>query len=175
VNLLDSSGWLEFFADGPLAGRFSPLLRKPGKLLVPAVVIYEVFKVALRERGESEALRVAGAMHQGLVVDVTEEMALLAARASLEHRLPMADAMTLTVARMHGATLWTMDEHFAGLPQVRYFPPGGWAPVTPGLDGRLHERRGIGGRLLPTAAAAQVTPKAFSSSVAIRPSKSRSL
>ena len=124
MNLLDSSGWLEFFADGPVAGRFEPLLKEPAELLVPTIVIYEVFKVIVRERGESEGLLAAAAMRQGVIVEITEEVALLAARTSLEHRLPMADSIILTIARMHGATLWTMDEHFAELPQVRYFPPG---------------------------------------------------
>ena len=122
MNLLDSSGWLEFFADGPLADRFAPLLKAPDRLVVPTIVVYEVFKVLLRERGETEALQAAGAMRQCQIVEITEEIALLAARASHEERLPMADSIILTVARMHGATIWTMDEHFADLPQVKYFP-----------------------------------------------------
>ena len=122
MNLLDSSGWLEFFSDGPLAGRFAPLLRDAGEILVPTIVIYEVFKVILRERGEAAALQAAAAMRQGVVVDATEEVALLAARSSLEHRLPMADSIIFTTARLHGATIWTMDEHFAAIPGVKYFP-----------------------------------------------------
>lgn len=121
MNLLDSSGWLEYFVDGPLADRFAPLLKDPGDILVPTIVIYEVFKVILRERGEAEALRAAAAMRQGVVAEVTEEGALVAAKISLENRLPMADSIILAIARMQDATLWTMDEHFRGLPGVKYF------------------------------------------------------
>lgn len=124
MNLLDSSGWLEYFADGPQAGRFAPLLRMVGEVVVPTIVLYEVFKVILRERGEAEALRAAAAMRQGMVVDATEEVALLAAKLSLEHHLPMADSIIYTTARLHGAVLWTMDEHFVGLQNVKYFPGG---------------------------------------------------
>lgn len=121
MNLLDSSAWLEFFADGPLAGKFSPIAADPASVLVPTIVIYEVFKVVLRERGETEALQAVAALRQGTVVEVAEEIALLGARASLAHRLPMADSLILATAQVHDATLWTMDEHFKGLPQVRYF------------------------------------------------------
>jgi len=121
VNLLDSSAWLEFFADGPLAGKFSSVAADPASVLVPTVVLYEVFKVVLRERGETAALQAVAALRQGTVVDITEEIALVAARASLAHRLPMADSLILATAHLHEATLWTMDEHFKGLPHVRYF------------------------------------------------------
>lgn len=121
MNVLDSSAWLEFFADGPLAGRFASIAAEPASLLVPTIALYEVFKVVLRERGETEALQAVAAMRQGAVVDVTEEIALLAARVSLAHQLPMADSLILATSRLHDATLWTMDEHFQGLSHVRYF------------------------------------------------------
>jgi predicted nucleic acid-binding protein len=121
VNVLDSSAWLEFFADGPLAGKFTSIAAEPGSLIVPTIVLYEVFKVVLRERGETEALQAVAAMRQGAVVEVTEEIALLAARVSLTSQLPMADSLILATARLHDATLWTMDDHFRGLPYVRYF------------------------------------------------------
>jgi len=121
VNLLDSSAWLEFFADGALAGKFAAITSEPTAVLVPTVVLYEVFKVVLRERGETAAIQAVAALRQGKVVDVTEEIALVAARASLAHRLPMADSLILATARLHGATLWTMDEHFKDLPRVRSF------------------------------------------------------
>jgi predicted nucleic acid-binding protein len=121
VNLLDSSAWLEFFADGPLAGKFSAIASEPESVLVPTVILYEVFKVVMRERGETEALQAVAALRQGKVVDINEETALLAARASLAHKLPMADSLILATASLHDATIWTMDEHFKDLPQVRYF------------------------------------------------------
>lgn len=121
MNLLDSSAWLEFFADGPLAAKFSPIASEPASVLVPTIVIYEVFKVVMRERGETEALQAVAAVRQGKVVEVTEEIALLGARASLAHRLPMADSLILATAQVHDATLWSMDEHFKDLPRVSYF------------------------------------------------------
>jgi predicted nucleic acid-binding protein len=117
VNLLDSSAWLEFFADGPLAGKFSPIA-EPASVLVPTVVLYEVFTVVLRERGESEDFQTLAALRQGKVVDITEEIALFAARASLPHRLPMADSLILATASLHDATIGTMDERFKDLPRV---------------------------------------------------------
>ena len=121
MNLLDSSAWLEFFADGPLSEKFSPVASEPTKVIVPTVVLYEVFKVVLRERGETEAIQAIAALRQGIVVDVTEEIALVAARASLAHRLPMADSLILATAHLHDATLWTLDEHFKDLPRVKHF------------------------------------------------------
>ena len=122
MNLVDSSGWIEFFTDGPKAGRFAPALAEPETLLVPAIVIYEVFKVILQRRGEAEALQAVAAMRQGTVADLTEEVAMMAARASLEHRLPMAEAVIWAIGRMHDAVILTTDEHCRGLPGVKYTP-----------------------------------------------------
>ena len=122
MNLVDSSGWLEYFADGPHAGVFLPALKDPGSCLVPVVTIYEVFKVLLRERGEKEALQAAATMQRGLVVDVTAELAMEAANLSHKHGLHMADSLILATARAHGATVWTQDSHFHSLPGVKYFP-----------------------------------------------------
>jgi predicted nucleic acid-binding protein len=122
LNLVDSSGWIEFFTDGPKAGRFTLALSDPETLLVPTIVIYEVFKIILQRRGEAEALQAVAAMRQGSVADLTEEVALMAARAGLERRLPMADAVIWATARMHDAVILTTDEHFKGLPGVKYIP-----------------------------------------------------
>jgi len=123
MNVVDSSGWLEYFAGGPNAPVFLPALKDPGACVVPAVTIYEVFRVLLRERGEKEALQAAAVMQKGLVVDVTAKLAIEAA--SLAHRqgLHMADSLVLATARAHGATIWTQDSHFSGLPDTKYFAP----------------------------------------------------
>jgi len=122
MNLVDSSGWLEYFADGPNAGAFLPALKDPGSCVVPVVTIYEVFKVLLRERGEKEALQAAATMQRGLVVDVSAELAMEAANLSHQHGLHMADSLILATAAAHGATIWTQDSHFHALPGVKYFP-----------------------------------------------------
>lgn len=121
MNVVDSSGWLEYFSDGRNASRFSAPLKDLDSLVVPTVSIYEVFKVLLRESGEEAALQAASAMQRGHVVDLTPQRALSAAAFSLKHSLPMADSIILAAAREHEATLWTQDDDFKGLNMVKYF------------------------------------------------------
>lgn len=120
MNVVDSSGWLEYFADGPNADFFSRAIEATGELLVPAVSLYEVFKRVMQQRGEGEALQAVALMQQGRIVEFSSPLALLAARLSIQHRLPMADSMMLASARAHGATLWTQDADFDGFPGVEY-------------------------------------------------------
>lgn len=120
MNIVDSSGWLEYFADGPNASFFSRPLAKTSDLVVPSITIYEVFKVVLRQRGESEALQAVALMQQGSVVDLTAEISILAARVSIECRLPMADSIILATSRVHGATIWTLDSDFEKIEGVQY-------------------------------------------------------
>ena len=124
MNVVDSSGWLEYFVGGPNADRFLPALRDTASQVVPTVTIYEVFKVVLRERGVNDALEAAAAMQRGTIVNVTAEIAMAGARLGLEHGLPMADSLILATARAHDATLWTQDAHFEGLAKVKYFAKG---------------------------------------------------
>lgn len=120
MNIIDSSGWLEYFAAGPNAGFFSSAVEDTEELIVPTISIYEVFKRVLQQRSENEALQVVGQMHQGRVVDLDPGIAISAARLSIQHRMPMADSVMLATARNHGAVLWTQDAHFDGLADVRY-------------------------------------------------------
>jgi predicted nucleic acid-binding protein len=122
VNIVDSSGWLEFFADGPNADAFSVALGDRDSLLVPTIIIYEVFKVVLRERGENAALQAVALLRQGAVVDLDENIALYAARLSTDHKIPMADSIILATAKIHNATILTQDDDFKGLDDVRYIP-----------------------------------------------------
>ena len=122
MNVVDSSGWLEFFADGPNAGNFALPLADRTTLVVPTITIYEVFKVVCRQRGEDSALQTAALMQQGKSVMLSPSQAMVAAQTSLETGLPMADSIILATARLHKAILWTQDEHFRGLADVRYFP-----------------------------------------------------
>ena len=124
MNVVDSSAWVEYFVDGPNAARFAPAIEDSGTLIVPSIALYEVFKWGLRERGEQAALRLAGVMYQGWVVDLGPDLALAAARIADEYNLAMADSVILATARAHGATLWTQDADFAKLPGVRYLPKG---------------------------------------------------
>jgi predicted nucleic acid-binding protein len=120
MNVVDSSAWLEYFANGSNASFFAGPIEAIDELVVPSLTIYEVFKRVLQQRDESDALRVVAVMQQGSVVDLDVRVALTAARLSLDTRLPMADSVVLATARLHQATIWTQDADFASLPGVRY-------------------------------------------------------
>ena len=122
LNLVDSSGWIEFFTDGPNAGAFADPLSDASRLVVPSVSVYEVFRVVLRRRGEDDAIRAAALMSRGREIPLSSALALEAARLAHERALAMADGILLATARLTGAILWTQDVDFQGMPRVRYFP-----------------------------------------------------
>jgi len=117
ANVVDSSGWLEYLADSDRASLFATALEDTANLLVPVISIYEVFKKVLREHGEDEALQIASVMQSGRVIELDSGLALEAARLPL----PLADSLIYAAAMRHGALLWTQNEHFKDLPNVRYF------------------------------------------------------
>ena len=120
MNVVDSSGWLEYFADGPNADFFAPAIESVSELVVPSISIYEVFKRVLQQRDESDAIQAIAVMQQGLVVDLDTTIALNAAKISVELRLPMADSVMLATARAYNATLWTQDASLKGIDNVQY-------------------------------------------------------
>lgn len=122
MNIVDSSGWLAFFADEPNAKHFLVPLKDTASLVVPAITVYEVFKVVLRESSENEALQAAVAMQRGKVIDLTASLAIDASKLSLQHGLPMADSIILATARVFNATIWTQDSDFKGFSGVNFFP-----------------------------------------------------
>ena len=120
-NVVDSSGWLEYFADGPNAEFFQEAIEETNSLIVPSISIYEVFKRLLAEpNGEEVGLQVVAAIQRGEVVDLDAELALEAARLSREMRLPMADSVILATAHAHNARLWTQDADFEGIEGVEF-------------------------------------------------------
>ena len=121
-NVVDSAAWLEYLTGGAQANRFAAAIEDSKHLVVPAIVLYEVFNKVLRDRGEHLALQVAGAMHAGNVVPVDAALALDAAR----YPLPLANSLIYATAQRLGATVWTQDDDFKGLPGVQYFAK----PVT---------------------------------------------
>jgi toxin FitB len=121
VNIVDSSGWLEYFSGGPDADNFSAPLQDPSSLIVPVITIYEVFKVVLREAGENEALQTIAAMQKGQVKDLTIRLAINAAKVSFQNNLPMADSIILATANIYKCTVWTQDSDLENLPGVKFF------------------------------------------------------
>lgn len=120
MNLVDSSGWLEYFAEGRNAGFFAPAIENTKLLLVSVINCYEVFRKVAEQRDENSAMQAVAAMQEGTLVDLSADLAILAAKLSLEAKLPMADSIILATARMHRATVWTQDSDFAKLAGVRY-------------------------------------------------------
>jgi predicted nucleic acid-binding protein len=120
LNVVDSSGWLEYFADSPNADFFAPAVEDLENLLVLSISLLEVFKRILQQRGENEALKSVAQMRGGQVIDLDGTLALNAARISLALKLPLADSVILATARAYGATAWTQDNDFKGIEGVKY-------------------------------------------------------
>lgn len=120
MNVVDSSAWLEYFADGPNADFFARPIEKPKDLLVPSITVLEVFKRVMQQRDEGSALQCVAVMQQGQVVELDASLALRAAALGLRHRLPLADCVVYATARAGRATVWTQDSDFVGLPGVKY-------------------------------------------------------
>lgn len=122
MNVVDSSGWLEFFGDGENADQFAPVIMDTAQLVVPAITLYEVFKRILQQRDEATALQAITQMMQSTVVELDATLAVDAARMSIELGLPVADSIILATVQAHNATLWTQDSDFANIPDVRFIP-----------------------------------------------------
>jgi predicted nucleic acid-binding protein len=122
VNVVDSSGWLEYLADGPNADFFAKPITATTDLVVPTLSLYEVFKRVLQQRGEDDALQAVALMQQGTVIELSASVALSAARISLSEKIPMADSIILATARAYDATLWSQDADFENIAGVKYTP-----------------------------------------------------
>jgi predicted nucleic acid-binding protein len=120
MNVVDSSGWLEYFADGPNADYFSVPIEDTESLIVPTINLYEVFKRILQQRDETEALNKIAFMQLGKVIDLSSPTALHAAKISADLKIPMADSIMLASARELDALLWTQDADFKGLKDVNF-------------------------------------------------------
>jgi predicted nucleic acid-binding protein len=121
MNVVDSSGWLAYFADGPNASAFARPIEATRSLIVPTLSLFEVFKRVSHQRSEDEALRAIAVMEQGKVVDLDRATALEAARLAIQHCIAMADSVMLATAQRHRATLWTQDSDFDGLPGTKNY------------------------------------------------------
>ena len=122
MNLVDSSAWLEYFAAGPNASFFAPAIENTRELIVPTIVILEVYKRVLQQRDARAALEAVAILEQGQIVDLTATLAIAAARISHSEKLPMADSVILATARAEQSIVWTQDADFKDLAGVKYRP-----------------------------------------------------
>jgi predicted nucleic acid-binding protein len=120
VNLVDSSAWLEYFADGPNASFFAPAIEKSRELLVPTIVVFEVYKRIRQQRGQRPALEAVSVLQHGRVIDLTITLAVTAAGISHSEKLPMADSIIIATARAENATIWTQDSDFENRASVKF-------------------------------------------------------
>lgn len=118
MRLVDSSGWIEFFTDGPMASKYAGHLKDVRNIVTPTIVLYEVYKKIKRERTEDEALRAVSVINRTKVVELSESIALLAADLGMMHDLPMADAIVYATALEADCKVITGDAHFRGLSGV---------------------------------------------------------
>ena len=120
MNLVDSSGWVEYFVNGPQANDFKKAVEDSKNLIVPSICIYEVFRKALQFMEEKKVLEIVAVMRLGKIVPLDDQMAFSAASLSHRLKLPMADSIILAAAHEYKATIWTMDADFKDLPSVNY-------------------------------------------------------
>lgn len=120
MNLVDSSGWLEYFADGENSDFFTSAIEDVDNLIVSTINLYEVFKKILQQRDETDALQAVSLMQQGKIIEIESTIALNAAKLSYDLKLPMADSLILATAKLHGAILWTQDSDFENIPNVKF-------------------------------------------------------
>jgi predicted nucleic acid-binding protein len=119
--VIDSSCWIEYFSGTELSKKFFNLIQNTTDILVPTIILNEVFKKLIYAVSEKEALFAIAQMEEGKVIDITRDIALESARYSKHLRLPLADSIIYATTMKFNATLYTLDKHFKDLPNVNYF------------------------------------------------------
>ncbi len=125
MEVVDSSGWIEYFADAELAAAFEPHLRDPDRVVTPTVVLYEVYRWARRECTDEEAMLMVGQLEQTTLTPLDGALAIAAAELSADHGLAAVDAVVYATARVNGYELVTADADFRGLKDVTLIESGG--------------------------------------------------
>ena len=120
MNVVDSTGWLEYFSNGKNAGFFAPAIEDSLNVIVPTISLFEVFKRVLVEKNRDDALEAVAIMKEGRIIDLDDSLALTAAELSYELKLPLADSIILATARAYEARLWTQDAHFKDIEGVKF-------------------------------------------------------
>jgi len=121
MNLVDTSGWLEYLADTKNAKNFADAIENTEELIVSSINVYEIYKKVLKEKDENTAIQIIGLMKQSKVIDVTSSIAIQAAKLSYEENIPMADSIIYITAKENDAILWTQDADLKSLEGVKYF------------------------------------------------------
>lgn len=121
MNLVDSSGWLEYFTDGKNAKFFAPVIENPSELIVSVINLYEVYKKVSSEKDNESAIQVIALMQQPKVVEITSSISILAAKLSIKLKIPMADSLIYATAKIYSAIVWTQDSDFENLEGIKYF------------------------------------------------------
>ena len=121
MNVVDSSGWVEYFQDSTRADLFALAIEQRDQLLVPTIALFEVHKVLSRKLPAELVERCLDVMRLGRVLDLTDSRAIAASKVASQHRLAMADAAMYSIAQEHQATFWTQDVDYQGLPGVQFF------------------------------------------------------
>ena len=124
MNIVDSSGWIEYLLDTERADLFAQAIEQRDKLLVPVIALFEVHKVLSRQVPPDVVAQCLDVMRLGRVLEITDRRAIAAANIALRHGLAMADAMMYSLAQELGATFWTQDVDYQGLPGVQWFAKG---------------------------------------------------
>ena len=124
MNVVDSSAWLEYFADGRNAGHFAAVIEAHETLLAPSITLLEVFKRISQQRDDGTALQCVAVMQQSVVVELGAALALRAAMLGRQYKLPLADSVVYATAQAGDALVWTQDAAFEGLPGVKFWRKG---------------------------------------------------
>ena len=120
MRIVDTSAWIECLIGSPVGTALTSQLPGRGDWLVPTIVQLELAKWLTREVGEDKADQVIAFTETCVVIDLDTTIALSAADLCARHRLATADAVIYASAIAHSADLLTCDQHFDGLPGVRY-------------------------------------------------------
>lgn len=121
MNIVDSSCWLEFFAGSKVGDKVAPIIENTHELLLPSIILYEVFKKILIELDEDKALLAIAHMKQGTVIELDSALAVYAAKIGKDFQLAMTDSIIYATSKKYNARLWTQDKHFKSLENVTYF------------------------------------------------------
>ncbi len=128
MNVVDSSGWIEFFVAGGNGPHFKPVIEDTRHLLVPVITLYEVHKRLSQNLPPEIVANCLDAMRLGRVLELSDARAIAASITASAHKLALADAAIYSMAQEHKATLWTQDIDYQGLPGVNYFAKTGQQP-----------------------------------------------